>query len=315
MLAIDDALRKAFQPDAIDEETRAYNAQLAADRAPRVYELGAERTRELRHEQWLAEGGPSPLAQERTIPGPGGEIGLRVFVPGKVEGAYFHIHGGGFALGEACTSDRRNEAIAQACRLVVVSVDYRLAPEHPYPAGPDDCEAAALWFVTNAHGEFGSERLLIGGESAGANLAVTILLRLRDRHGFRGFKAANLVFGVYDLSGTPSGPILADRALTLDDRSMIWFGDQYVPEVNRRREPDISPLWANLGGMPPALFTVGTLDPLLDDSLFMHARWLAAGNSAELAVYPGGPHGFTSHPTPIARQALDRVDQFLQSAC
>ena len=66
--------------------------------------------------------------------------------------------------------------------------------------------------------------------------------------------------------------------------------------------------------MPPALFTVGTLDPLLDDSLFMHARWQAAGNRSQLAVYPGGPHGFTSHPTPIARQALERIDRFLQAA-
>jgi acetyl esterase len=93
---------------------------------------------------------------------------------------------------------------------------------------------------------------------------------------------------------------------------MVWFTDQYVPELGRRREPDISPLWANLSGMPHALLTVGSLDPLLDDSLFMHARWLAAGNSAELAVYPGGPHGFTSYPTPIAREALERVDRFLR---
>ncbi len=194
-----------------------------------------------------------------------------------------------------------------------MSVDYRLAPEHPYPAGPDDCESAALWLVKHARSELGNDRLLAGGESAGANLAVVTLLRLRDRHDFRGFGAANLVFGVYDLSGTPSGPLLGDNALTMNDRSMGWFSDQYVPDAARRREPDISPLWANLEGMPPALFTVGTLDPLLDDSLFMHARWLTAGNPANLAIYPGGPHGFISHPTPIAGQALDRIDRFLQS--
>lgn len=313
MLATD-AFSKLFQPDAIDAETSAYNAQLAANRAtvPKIYDVGATRMRELRHRQWLRDSGPSPLAVDRMIPGPDSEIRLRVIVPEHVEGVYFHIHGGGFALGEACASDQRNEEIAQRCKLAVVSVDYRLAPEHPYPAGPDDCEAAALWLVAHSQSEFGSERLLIGGESAGANLAVATLLRLRDRHGFRGFKAANLVFGVYDLSGTPSGPLLGDSALTLNDRSMVWFSDEYVPDAARHREPDISPLWANLEGMPPALFTVGSLDPLLDDSLFMHARWLAAGNSAELAVYPGGPHGFTSHPTPIARQALERVDRFLQ---
>jgi acetyl esterase len=198
---------KLFQPDAIDAETSAYNQQLAANRAatPRVYEVGANRMREIRHKQWLAEGGPSPFAVERGIPGSDGEIGLRVFVPEHAEGVYLHIHGGGFVLGEACASDQRNEAISQNCNLAVASVDYRLAPEHPYPAGPDDCEAAALWLVANAQREFGSERLLIGGESAGANLAVVTLLRLRDRHGFGRFEAANLIFGVTIRLAPPAG--------------------------------------------------------------------------------------------------------------
>jgi acetyl esterase/lipase len=313
MLATEE-LSRLFRADAIDPETRAYNASLAANREtmPKIYEVGAARMRELRHRQWLADSGPSALAVERRIPGPAGEISLRVLAADRAEGVYLHIHGGGLALGEACSSDQRNEHIARNCALTVVSVDYRLAPEAPYPAGPDDCEAAALWLIEHARSEFGTERVLIGGESAGANLAVVVLLRLRNRHGFRGFSAANLVFGVYDMSGTPSGPLLGDQALTLDDRSMVWFGEQYVPDVARRRDPDISPLWANLEGMPPALFTVGTLDPLLDDSLFMHTRWVAAGNHSELAVYPGGPHGFTSHPTPIAGQALERIDRFLR---
>ena len=202
-----------FHPEAIDAETRAYNTQLAAnrDKAPKVYEVGAERMREIRRTEWLAAGGPSPLATERTIPGPDGSISVRVFVPTQVHGVYLHIHGGGFALGEACISDQRNEAIARECDVAVVSVDYRLAPEHPYPAGPDDCEAAALWLIAQAQVEFGTDRLLIGGESAGGTLAVVTLLRLRDRHGFRGFSAANLVFGVYDLSGTPSGPLLGRK--------------------------------------------------------------------------------------------------------
>jgi len=309
-------LSQLFHPGAIDPETRAYNEELLRNRdaTPQAYELGAVRMREARHERWLKEEGPSAIATERTIPGPAGPVPLRVFIPEQVAGVYLHIHGGGFVLGEACASDRRNEHIAKTCHLAVVSVDYRLAPEHVYPAGPDDCEAAALWFIREAPHEFGSERLLIGGESAGANLAVGALLRVRDRHGFQGFAAANLVFGVYDLSGTPSGPLLGDDALTMNFRSMEWFGDQYVPDRGRLRDPDLSPLWACLDAMPPALFTVGTLDPLLDDSLFMHARWQAAGNRSQLAVYPGGPHGFTSHPTPIARQALERIDRFLEAA-
>ena len=85
---------------------------------------------------------------------------------------------------------------------------------------------------------------------------------------------------------------------------MAWFAKSFVPAGNYR-DPDVSPLYANLGGMPPALFTVGTLDPLLDDSLFMHGRWLAAGNEGELAVYPGGIHGFTGFPVSIGREAND----------
>lgn len=303
-----------FSSDAVDSETRAHNEELAALRetSAKVYDVGATRMRELRRNAWLAEGGPSAMAVERTIPGPRGPIGLRVFVPDRVRGVYLHFHGGGFVLGEACASDRRNETIATTCDVAVVSVDYRLAPEDPYPAGPDDCEAAAAWLIANARTDFGADRLLVGGESAGANLAAVTLLRMRDRHGYGGFLGANLVFGVYDMGGTPSAPLLGDDALTLNGRAMIWFGEQYVPDIARRRETDASPLWANLMGLPPALFTVGTLDPLLDDSLFMHARWLAAGNTSELAVYPGGPHGFTSHPTPIARGALEREDNFIR---
>lgn len=84
-----------------------------------------------------------------------------------------------------------------------------------------------------------------------------------------------------------------------------------MPDVARRRDPDVSPLYADLRGLPPALFTIGTLDPLLDDSLFMYARWVAAGNNAELAICPGGVHGFTLFPIPLAQQALDRMAGFL----
>jgi acetyl esterase/lipase len=100
---------------------------------------------------------------------------------------YLHIHGGGFMLGRAYQYDEMMAAIAGACQVATVSVDYRLAPEDPYPAGPDDCETAAVWLAENAASEFGTDRLIIGGESAGANLSAVTLLRMRDRHGFSGF--------------------------------------------------------------------------------------------------------------------------------
>jgi acetyl esterase/lipase len=224
-----------------------------------------------------------------------------------------HFHGGGYVLGRAIHSDARNEAIARNCGVAVVSVDYRRAPEDPYPAGPDDCEAAALWLVEHAKAEFGSERLVIGGESAGATFSAVTLVRLRDRHGLRPFAAANLLYGNYDLFGTPSLELYGDRRLVTDRPVSHWFHDTYVPR-ERQREPDVSPLYADLDRLPPALFSIGTDDPLRDDTLFMYLRWLAAGNLAELAVYPGGPHMFDAFDLKIAHDAQARIDRFIAEA-
>ncbi len=107
-------------------------------------------------------------------------------------------------LGAPHHHDLKLETMADRLEIATVSVEYRLAPEHPYPAGPDDCEAAALWLVENAAARFGTDLLMIGGESAGAHLCVVTLLRMRDRHGYSGFVAANLTYGMYDLAMTPS---------------------------------------------------------------------------------------------------------------
>lgn len=255
----------------------------------------------------------APEARARRIPGPAGEIGVRMIVPESPSGVYLHFHGGGWALGAAHHQDVPNQRLSKACNLAVVSVDYRLAPEDPYPAAPDDCEAAALWLIEHAEREFGTRRLLIGGESAGAHLAVVTLLRLRDRHRLAPFSAANLLFGAYDLALTPSARRWGARNLILSTPIIEWCVDHFVPEP-LRRHPDVSPLHADLAGLPPALLTVGTEDPLLDDSLFLHARWLGAGSDARIAVWPGGLHGFTAFPIPIAERANARIVEFLAGA-
>ena len=134
----------------------------------------------------------------------GNEIPLRIIAPANPRGVYLHIHGGGWVLGGADLQDPMLERIADNAGLAVVSVEYRLAPEHPYPAGPDDCEAAAVWLTRHAKAEFGTDALTIGGESAGGHLAAVTLLRMRDRHGYTGFRGANLVYGAYDMTMTPS---------------------------------------------------------------------------------------------------------------
>ncbi len=306
-----------FDPAMIDAETASFNAELEAILAkePPAHTQPPEVTRRLR-ESGQSRTGPvilSEMAEERSIKGPDGNLVLRTFVPDVVKGVYLHIHGGGWVVGRAHLQDPRLEAIADGCRVAVVSVDYRLAPEHPYPAGPDDCEAAAVWLAENAKAEFDSDRLVIGGESAGAHLSAVTLLRMRDRHRFTGFAAANLVYGAYDLSMTPSALNWGERNLVLNTPAIRSYLDYFVPET-KRREPDVSPLYADLSGMPAGLFTVGTLDPLLDDTLFMHSRWLASGNEAELAIYPGGVHGFNSSPIGIAETANARIDEFIRQA-
>ncbi|MGH0029735.1 MAG: alpha/beta hydrolase, partial [Myxococcota bacterium] len=257
---------------------------------------------------------PSDHAEERSIPGPGGDLPLRIFRPkaGPVRGALLHIHGGGWVIGRPAMNDPVNERRADELGLVVVSVDYRLAPEHPYPAGPDDCEAAAVWLVENAASEFGADpsKILVGGESAGGHLSAVTALRMQRHHGFR-FAGANLVYGVYDLSGVPSHTALDDRNVILNSANIDWFVDCFAPDPALRRDPDVSPLHADLSGAPPALFTVGTLDPLLDHSLFLYPRWLAAGNQAEIQVFPGCPHGFDAFPVPEGQQATAAIDAFL----
>jgi acetyl esterase/lipase len=240
-----------------------------------------------------------------------------VFLPGRVDGVYLHIHGGGWVFGSADGQDQRLWALAEQARLAVVSVEYRLAPEHPFPAGPDDCEAAARWLVDHAAAEFGTERLLIGGESAGAHLSVVTLLRLRDRHGITGaFRAAHLLFGPYDLSMTPSQRSFGSQPLLSNTDTLRGSYELFTPglDAERRRDPEVSPLFADPAGLPPARIVVGTEDPLLDDSLFLAARWQAAGVPVQLGVVAGAMHGFTLFPLTITERELRRERAFLAAA-
>jgi len=303
-----------FDPKSIDPETENFNKMIEETMSsqPPYYTMIPQKIRDERESGKSIWGPIKRLdeAQDRLIPSPSGEVPVRVFVPDTVDGVFLHIHGGGFMLSRAYYFDERLAEISDKANIAVVSVDYRLAPENPYPAGPDDCEAVAVWLAEKAKSEFGSEKMVIGGESAGANLSAVTLLRMRDRHGFTGFSGANLVFGGFDLSMTPSVRNWGERNLVLTTKVIEWFHENYAPD-DKLRDPDISPIYADLSGMPPALFTVGTSDLLLDDTLFMHARWSAAGNSSELAVYPGGAHGFIAFPIEIAKQANARMVDFI----
>lgn len=252
-------------------------------------------------------------AETIEIPGPGGSLPLRVIRAENPCGVYLHIHGGGWCMGAHDQQDEYLDAFGKATGLTVVSVGYRLAPEHPYPAAPVDCEAAALWLLAHAETEFGARLRAIGGESAGAHLSAVTLLRLRDRHGIQPFEAAILSYGGYDLAMTPSARNWGERYLILSTPILKAYIDWFAPSGVDRTDPDLSPLNADLTGLPPALFTIGTLDPLLDDSLFMAARWNAAGNVGELAIHPGGVHAFNALPVPAAKAANERIATFINA--
>ena len=299
-----------------DPETLALNEQLErlTPRMPDARKVGIE---PLRQAQQDGRGlfGPavhSDLAKNRSILGPSGELGIRVFAPDRIDGIYLHFHGGGWAMGSADDRDPRLEAIARKSNVAVVSVDYRLAPEHPYPAASDDAEAAALWLVENAATEFGTEQIVTGGESAGAHLAATALLRLRDRHEFAGFAGAVFVYGFFDLGLTPSARTWGRRPLVETTAGLRWYAETYANGADVS-DPDLSPLHADLTDLPPTLVVVGTLDPLVDDSLFMAARLSAAGSEVELHLATGAAHGFTSAEIPASDRARAAIQEWIRA--
>jgi acetyl esterase len=300
------------------EETRNFNAMVAAFMAEVPDFATAEGLEKLRANDGFFASAEVAGVIERDVPGGDGPVPARLFVPERVEAVYLNLHGGGWCIGSAQSSDAEMAALAEAANVAVISIDYRLAPEHPFPAGPDDCEAVARWLLDDAVAEFGTDRLFIGGASAGAHLAALTLLRVRDRLGQDAvdrFIGANLIFGAYDLGMTPSQRTAVD-GLVIPLPTLEACYANALPGVDRegRRDPAWSPLYANLTGLPPALFTVGTADPLYDDSLFMAARWAAAGNEATLEVSPECVHGFVAFPTTLGRRARDRAQGWVAAA-
>jgi acetyl esterase/lipase len=235
----------------------------------------------------------------------GHSVALRILTPLRdaPPGVHIDYHGGGWAIGNAAMDDVVNAAIARETGLAVVSVDYTTLPDITFENQIAQAHAAVDWVFDNAEAEFGTRDLFIGGESAGAHLAACSILRLRDqRADFGRLKGAVLFYGPYDLSATQSVRSASRGTLVLDGPAMVPGIAKLLPDRDEqgRRAPDVSPLHADLSGLPPALLLCGTIDPLIDDSRLMAERWQAQSGNARLIMVPEAPHAFNRLPTRVA---------------
>ncbi|MFM8411759.1 MAG: alpha/beta hydrolase [Alphaproteobacteria bacterium] len=232
---------------------------------------------------------------DREIPGPHGPIPVRVYSPasGDPRPLLVYLHGGGWVLGSVDTADVACRALAAAAGCVLVSVDYRLAPEHKFPVPLDDCVAAVRWLAANA-AEVGADpaRIAVGGDSAGGNLSAAVALRLRDEGGPR-LAHQLLVYPVTDASFETTSYRDNGEGYFLTRPGMEWFWNHYLPSPERARDPFASPLRApDLGGLPSATVITAEYDPLRDEGEAYAERLREAGVPTRLTRYDGVIHGF-----------------------
>jgi acetyl esterase len=233
--------------------------------------------------------------EDRVIPGPNGDIPVRIYTP---EGAGPHpvtvfFHGGGWVIGSIATHDANCRQLAQGSSSVVVSVDYRLAPEHKFPTAADDCYAATKWVAEHA-AEFGAsaDRMAVAGDSAGGNLAAVVCLMARD-HGGPTIAHQTLIYPVtnYNFDSPSYQENAAGYFLT--QAGMRWFWDLYLRDEADGRNPYASPLAAeSVRGLPPALVITAEFDPLRDEGEAYAKRLEREGVAVTCHRYDGMIHGF-----------------------
>ena len=240
------------------------------------------------------------------IPGPAGKIPARLYLPGK-ENAYplfVFFHGGGFVIGDLETGDNMARFICRRAGCALLSVDYRLAPEQPFPAAVEDAFAALHWAVDHAD-ELGGDpgRVLVGGDSAGGNLAA-VVAQMAHREGAPRLAGQVLLYAAVNSAAldTPSYKEFGEQSLGLPTRDMEWFLDQYVPDPKDRLDPRASPLLEkDLHGLPPALVVTSEFDVLRDEGEAYARRLEEAGVQVSLMRCNGMIHGFLSLPGLIQR--------------
>jgi acetyl esterase len=264
--------------------------------------------------------------EDRRIPSPGGGLAIRLYVP-RALGPHdilpvvVHYHGAGWVAGDLDTHDAVARYYARHVDAIVVAVDYRLAPEHPFPAAVDDAYTAALWAADHAR-EFSGDasRLAVTGDSAGGNLAAVVCQLARDRGTPRVAYQALLYPAVdFDPGGAyPSRQAFGGGEYFLSVADMDWFRARYLPEPGEQvKDPRASPLVAaDLRGLPPALIVLAGHDPLRDEGQAYADRLSAAGVPVECRCFEGTVHAFVSFAAmiPAANEALAFVASRMRAA-
>lgn len=302
-------------------QAEALRTRIAAAGEPPIYTLEPEDARRIRLAR-LRTGLPvEPVAkvEDRTIPGPAGPLPVRVYTPDGPgpHPVVVYYHGGGWVIGNLDTHDGSSRGICNASRCIIVSVDYRLAPEAKFPAAAEDSYAAAKWVVEHTV-EIGGEagRVAVAGESAGGNLAAAVCLMAKDRGG-PPFAFQLLVYPVMEYGGdTPSSRENAEGYF-LTKASMDWYWGHYLKAPKDGSHPYASPLKAkDLSGLPPALVITAEYDPLRDEGEAYASRLKEAGVGTICTRYGGMMHGFFNQPNDIddARKAYAEAGAALRNA-
>ncbi len=297
---------------SLDVHVRNLLDQMASLKLPKFSEIGPQAARAAMRASFFRQGDtPIGRVENRAIPGPAGEIAIRIYTPRDAKDAVLaglvFFHGGGFVIGDLDTHDDLCRCLANESGCRVVAVDYRLAPEHPFPAAVDDSFAATQWVAAHA-AELGIDprRLAVGGDSAGGNLAAVVAQLAKANGPAIAFQL--LIYPVTQL-GAPDTPSMRENAkgYFLEKEGMEWFTRLYAPDAKHRHDPRLSPmLCADLAGQPPAYVITAGFDPLRDEGKDYADKLDAAGVPVTHVNYPGMVHGFFSMRglIPKAREAV-----------
>jgi acetyl esterase len=300
-------------------------AQMAESGQPEIWQLPPEEARAMFSAMTPMFEGPAPemhQVEDRTIPGPGGPLPLRIYTPrsmaeGELAPILVYFHGGGWVLGDLDTHDVVCRHLAREGDCIVVSVDYRLAPEHKFPAAIEDALAAPEWASAHAesiHGDAG--RLAVGGASAGGNLAA-VVSQLAKEQGRPPIRFQMLLYPAVDLATERPSRAKYGEGYFLTQNDMLWFAQQYLDGSEDPLDPRLAPLHhPDLSGLPPALIVTAGFDPLQDEGKAYAEALEAAGVPVEYVHFDDMIHGFISMPGILerGRQGLAQCATALRNA-